>query len=538
MWGAANCFFIAVATMVLLMLELNRGTSVSKTVVYADYNCPFCFALDELLNAHNLFSKTDWRLIEHAAEVSSQNCAIDDQIELTTEVATVRHRSLQVDISLPPNRPNTGLANRITDYLSQRLDPTELGEVRLRLYRVLWQEGRDISDLETLRDLLADIPFVTNWTDSSDKASAHPALTQWQNEWDNGPYSHRIPVMQGHQAPPLIGLSDIQGIIQYLDQGKAPLKHEVATCQFKARPIVVLIGSMQDHWPLIEYLRDDYDVRIRGNAEQLDAFLRSPEVIDMLFISASLAEPEQLRCLNLIRSTSLKQLSVFKADTAFAEEHQQRSFEQGFDDYFYPQMSPARIRVRCQRTIELKRLTDQLQHQSNRDHLTQLYNRREFEQNLELEWLRASRAKQPLALLMIDIDHFKQFNDSYGHLQGDDCLRLTSSVIAAAIGRAADRAYRYGGEEFSVLLPETQPSGAARIAEKIQLALAEASSPATASPATPEEITVSIGIAVCRDFDPATFNDKSPQKLLTLADEQLMQAKQSGRNAIRVADLV
>ena len=294
---------------------------------------------------------------------------------------------------------------------------------------------------------------------------------------------------------------------------------------------------MQAHWPLIERLKDEYDVRIRGSAEQLDTFLHSPEAIDLLFISELLTEAEQLNCLALIRSSS-NQLSVFKADTGFDGKRQQNSFAQGFDDYFYPQMSTDQSRQRCQRTIELKRLIDQLHHQSNRDHLTQLYNRREFEQDLELEWLRASRAKRPLALLMIDIDHFKQFNDNYGHLQGDDCLRLTASMLVSTIGRAADRAYRYGGEEFCILLPETPPSGAARIAEKIQLALVEASSPASVSPATPEEITVSIGIAVWRDFDPTAFADKSPQKLLTLADEQLMQAKQSGRNAIRIADLV
>ena len=195
---------------------------MSKTIVYADYNCPFCFALHELLNAHQLFDQTDWRLIEHAADISSQHCAIDDQIELTTEVATVRHRSPQVEISLPPNRPNSGLANRVTDFLSQHLDAAQMHEVRLRLYRGLWQQGVDISDPQVLSQLLEDTPELAEWLDSYTDSTVSTQLAQWQSEWESGPYSYRIPVMQSHQAPPLVGLSDIRGIITYLDQAKPP----------------------------------------------------------------------------------------------------------------------------------------------------------------------------------------------------------------------------------------------------------------------------------------------------------------------------
>lgn len=165
-----------------------------------------------------------------------------------------------------------------------------------------------------------------------------------------------------------------------------------------------------------------------------------------------------------------------------------------------------------------------LAHQAASDGLLGIANRREFDRVLELEWLRAARERQPLSLLMIDIDCFKCFNDSYGHQRGDDCLREVADTLRAAAARPGDLVARYGGEEMVVLMPHTGTEGAIRLAERIHAMLAERALPFPASPVA-GHVTVSIGVSSMlpvRDADQAV--------LVRQADEGLYAAKESGRN--------
>ncbi|MDF2117454.1 diguanylate cyclase [Roseiarcaceae bacterium H3SJ34-1] len=157
------------------------------------------------------------------------------------------------------------------------------------------------------------------------------------------------------------------------------------------------------------------------------------------------------------------------------------------------------------------------------DGMTGLGNRRAFDDRLEQEWQRAVRAQSSLALLMIDVDYFKAYNDTFGHLQGDGALTLVSACISENLRRAADFAARYGGEEFVVILPDTDDVGASHVAENIRNAVVERTLVHPASPAT--VLTVSIGLTSRR---PAQGDEVS--SLIRLADAALYQAKQNGRN--------
>jgi diguanylate cyclase (GGDEF)-like protein len=157
------------------------------------------------------------------------------------------------------------------------------------------------------------------------------------------------------------------------------------------------------------------------------------------------------------------------------------------------------------------------------DGLTGLANRRRLDQVLKQEWSRGSRAGQPLSLLMIDVDHFKAFNDRHGHHGGDEALRLVAQTIAGMIRRPGDLAARYGGEEFSVVLPETDLAGAKALAEKIREAV-------QALPRFPNDaysITISIGIASQTPTPGETHG-----QLFVIADRALYQAKNNGRNRV------
>jgi diguanylate cyclase (GGDEF)-like protein len=167
------------------------------------------------------------------------------------------------------------------------------------------------------------------------------------------------------------------------------------------------------------------------------------------------------------------------------------------------------------------------------DGLTGLANRRTFDRRLETEWLRASREKSPVSLLMIDVDQFKAYNDVYGHQAGDECLTRVATVIAAAVSRPRDLVARYGGEEMAVLLPDTGSAGAAAVAETIR-AQVEALALRHTANVPSGVLTVSIGSA---SRVPSLDRSRiAPRDLIALADAALYQAKQNGRNRVAVAN--
>jgi diguanylate cyclase (GGDEF)-like protein len=160
------------------------------------------------------------------------------------------------------------------------------------------------------------------------------------------------------------------------------------------------------------------------------------------------------------------------------------------------------------------------------DSLTQIANRRRFDDYLEQQWKQMARERSPLAILLCDIDHFKEYNDTYGHLAGDDCLKQVAQTLSSSLKRPSDLVARYGGEEFAVILPQTNLEGALKVAELMQMAIQQLQVPHTQSPVT-SHITLSIGVASTTPLpqNPATT-------LLDMADNALYLAKQRGRNQI------
>ena len=181
-----------------------------------------------------------------------------------------------------------------------------------------------------------------------------------------------------------------------------------------------------------------------------------------------------------------------------------------------------------ERTRALEEANVQLEAQSNTDGLTGIANRRSFDRMLAQEWDRGQRAGTPLALVMLDVDRFKHFNDYYGHLAGDACLQSLSSALAQAGRRAGEMVARYGGEEFVVLLPNTCTHEALETARHIQQVISALALPHADT--APGIITTSLGVASLRPSKQFTA-----ENLLRQADMALYRAKQSGRNCIQVA---
>jgi diguanylate cyclase (GGDEF)-like protein/PAS domain S-box-containing protein len=182
---------------------------------------------------------------------------------------------------------------------------------------------------------------------------------------------------------------------------------------------------------------------------------------------------------------------------------------------------------------EQKAMEAQLAELASRDGLTSLANRRQFDEQLQKERTRAARTGSPLALLMIDVDHFKAFNDTYGHPAGDACLQEVARALMAEAARPCDLVARYGGEEFAVLLPDTDLDGCRVVADRVRLAIEALAVPHSAS-ATAPHVTVSIGGAIIDGLDTET----QPEALVEAADRALYAAKAAGRNRARISAII
>ncbi|PRA29305.1 response regulator [Pseudomonas poae] len=169
-----------------------------------------------------------------------------------------------------------------------------------------------------------------------------------------------------------------------------------------------------------------------------------------------------------------------------------------------------------------------LQRLMNSDGLTGLSNRRHFDEYLELEWRRAMRDQTQLSLLMIDVDFFKTYNDSFGHVEGDEALRKVAGAIREASSRPSDLPARYGGEEFALVLPNTSPGGARLVAEKLRMAVAGLKIPHIA-PSEGSHLTISIGLST---MTPQMGTDC--RQVILAADKGLYTAKHNGRNQVGI----
>jgi len=178
----------------------------------------------------------------------------------------------------------------------------------------------------------------------------------------------------------------------------------------------------------------------------------------------------------------------------------------------------------------LQQTNIRLQQQNTIDDLTKIANRRHFDEILEKEWLRAKRLRTSLALLMIDIDFFKQYNDTFGHLKGDECLKQIATVLSYNLNRPGDFVARYGGEEFCILIPETDLDGAITFAEKVHSAIIELKIDNPGSEVS-KYLTISIGIAAI-----VPKHDDSYMDLIYTSDKALYKAKADGRNIIRTKE--
>jgi diguanylate cyclase (GGDEF)-like protein len=237
-------------------------------------------------------------------------------------------------------------------------------------------------------------------------------------------------------------------------------------------------------------------------------------------------------CHRLLADPATRDIPIIFITAQNSPDDETRGLEAGALDFISKPVNPAVLRARVRTHLTMKRMADQLRSMALVDDLTGIANRRCLFETLENEWRVCQRINTPLALAMIDIDHFKRVNDSYGHQSGDVCLIAVASALKACLGRPHDLIARYGGEEFICLLPGTDLAGAQSKAEELRQSVQVLGIP-NAGESTAPVVTVSIGVAVAI---PTT--EMTPDQLVESADKQLYEAKRAGRNRICCVDFL
>lgn len=237
-------------------------------------------------------------------------------------------------------------------------------------------------------------------------------------------------------------------------------------------------------------------------------------------------------CHQLKEDNETRNIPVIFLTAKRSEADEVRGFKIGACDYITKPFSPAIVLARVKTQIHLKAKTDLLEKLASLDGLTEIPNRRAFDSALERQFNQAKRTNTPLSLLIMDIDNFKLFNDHYGHPMGDDCLRKVANALTRHTQRPEDLVARLGGEEFSILLPNTDNFGAAMRAEQYRLAIENLKiHQANNSPLPYVTVSVGVGTVIAHTND-------NMQRLLQATDDALYRAKRQGRNQVCCENLL
>ncbi len=294
----------------------------------------------------------------------------------------------------------------------------------------------------------------------------------------------------------------------------------------KAR-ILIVDDEKMNLKVLADLLKDEYAPVLARSGEQAlqQAFGdMPPDLILLDVIMPQMGGYEVIKILkNNDRTNNIPVIFVTALNSIKDEE---QGFKLGAVDYITKPFSPPIVKMRVRnhlRIVHQYKLLDQLAHL---DGLTEISNRRRFDEVFLKEWARAARNGSPFSLGMVDVDYFKQYNDHYGHAMGDLTLRKIAHALDSILRRPGDLIARYGGEEFVLLLPETDSVSAKYVADRSLLSVAELNIPHHFSWIA-DMVTVSIGLVTVSVFDQI-----APETFLEAADQNLYQAKQRGRNQV------
>lgn len=281
---------------------------------------------------------------------------------------------------------------------------------------------------------------------------------------------------------------------------------------------------------LVNVLQDEYDLRVASNGLEALEMVKE-QMPDLILLDIIMPEMDGYAvCAELQSDPKTRDIPILFLTALEGDQNEAYGLELGAMDYIRKPFSVPIVKTKIRNHLELKRYKDLLKRDSRIDGLTRVPNRRRFDEAFAEERMRAGRSNTPLSILMIDLDLFKAYNDTYGHLQGDDTLKLVAKTLHNTLQRPGDLLARWGGEEFVALLPDTDCSGALQVGENLRTAVIDLQIPHEASTVA-EIVTISVGVASA-----TPGNADSYDSLLQRADEAVYRAKDLGRNQVIASD--
>lgn len=324
--------------------------------------------------------------------------------------------------------------------------------------------------------------------------------------------------LKGAQQRELNLFRRIQSFVESADQAEDEQRQQ------NRNTLLIVDDYIKNVHILKDLLHKDHDVLIAtSGAKALSIATKARP--DLIILDVMLPDINGYEVLKMLKNQpETAEIPVIFMTALDEAEDEARGLEFGAVDYITKPYNPHVVRARVRTHLELLRHRELLKSLSMTDGLTQIPNRRLYDSMTQREWHRAIREQQPLSMMLIDIDNFKLYNDQYGHLAGDECLKQVAQTLSSSLHRSTDIVARYGGEEFSVTLPNTTHEGAALVGDHLLEAVRKLQIPHLLN--LPHGIvTISIGSISCRPTQNASINE-----VLHQGDVCLYQAKKGGRN--------
>ena len=276
---------------------------------------------------------------------------------------------------------------------------------------------------------------------------------------------------------------------------------------------------------LSELLKDDYDIRVAKNGKKALEIIRKKNKIDLILLDVVMPDIDGYEvCKALKNDPSTQDIPIIFVTGNDSPVDEELGLNLGAVDYIKKPFHPKIVKIRVRNHIKLKLKSDMLEELSMCDSLTHVPNRRNFDESFKTKYRESLRDKVSLAVMMIDIDYFKPYNDNYGHGMGDETLIKVALALKNILKRPSDMVARYGGEEFVVILKDINTDGVKKVASSLIKVVENLKIPHNYSQVS-KYLTVSIGASL-KEVE----SDKSKETLLKEADEALYIAKKAGRN--------
>lgn len=302
--------------------------------------------------------------------------------------------------------------------------------------------------------------------------------------------------------------------------------------EFK-KPTILVVDDMTTTLLLIhDLLKDTYEVKIAKSGTKALEILESPNDIDLILLDIEMPDINGYDvCKRIKNNETIKNIPIIFITGRTSQEDEEYGLNLGAIDYITKPFNKAIVKLRIKNYLDLKIKNDMLEKLSMYDGLTNIRNRRFFDETFEKTFSEIKRDKKSLAVLMIDIDFFKPYNDNYGHGQGDETLRKVAKALEKTIKRPSDFVARYGGEEFVILLKDINKDGVEAVANNLLNAVRELKITHEFSKIE-NYVTISIGASFYN-----SNSDITKLELLLKADETLYNVKNSGRNNFAILEV-